>query len=76
MQWVTLDPPIPFSKYAFEVGIKIKVRYTEGLASNPEIVEQEFLVGDINSLGGLCDCCSIKKEFTNGMVLAENSGYS
>jgi hypothetical protein len=71
VQWTELIPPVPLSEYTLKVGTSIKVRYTGGLASNPTTREEELLVGNVNILGGLCDCCSMKHQFANGVVLAE-----
>jgi len=41
----------PSALFDDPIGILMKVRDSHG-------VEKELLVGDVNSLGGICDCCN------------------
>ena len=70
MSWVEFDRPVQFRDFTHKLypGQKIRVRETLGLASAPYEYEDVYTVGDINDLGGRCDCCPVAG---NALVVAE-----
>lgn len=57
--WTIFDKPIPVKQYGYDPGVQIRIEYKEGLASNPGVIIEELLIGEINAEGGTCDDCSI-----------------
>jgi len=69
-EWIHFPVPVPIDQYDLKPGAQIEVEYTYGLAANPQKMRRTFLIGEANSRGGQCECCSLSDE-TDCVVLAE-----